>query len=80
MDQVDESISKPIPELTNEEQNESEDQPERDVQQPITGGDHHTGTSGLPVPTARGSSTASNIISADINDDVVGVFPSQDLS
>ena len=73
MDQVDESISKPIPELTNEKQNENEDQPERDV------GDHHTGTSGVPVPTAHDSSTVSSI-STDINDDVMGVFPSQDPS
>ena len=79
MDQVDESISKPIPELTNEKQNESEDQPERDVHQPISGGDHHTGTSCVPVPTAHNSSTVSNI-SADINDDVMGVSPSPDPS
>ena len=53
MEQVDESISKPIPELSNEKQNE--DQPEYDVHQPISisGGDHHTGTSGMPVPTAH---------------------------
>ena len=79
MDQVDESISKPIPELTNEKQNESEDQPEHDVHQPVSGGDHHTGTSGVPVPTAHDSSTVSSI-STDINDDIIGVFPSPDPS